>query len=83
MLSPTAILNYLGNMRHELIYHETDQCFFESLQHKESVLIPTCLIYGGPEGTTLLLENLVSFCRNVNIIFRIKHLSLEFCHRSL
>ena len=39
--------------------------------------------YGGPEGTTLLLENVVSFCKNVNVIFRIKHLSLEFCHRSM
>ena len=38
--------------------------------------------YGGPEGTTLLLENVVSFCKNVTFIFRVKHLSLEFCHRS-
>ena len=39
--------------------------------------------YGGPEGTTLLLENVVSFCKNETVIFRIEHLSLEFCHRSL
>ena len=39
--------------------------------------------YGGPEGTTLLLENVVSFCKNITVIFRIKHLSLEFCNRSL
>ena len=39
--------------------------------------------YGGPEGTTLLLENVVSFCKNVTVIFRIKHLPLKFCHRSL
>ena len=40
-------------------------------------------IYGGPQGTTLLLENVVSFCKNTTVIFRIEHLSLEFCNRSL
>lgn len=39
--------------------------------------------YGGPQGTTLLLENVVSFCKNTTVIFRIEHLSLEFCNRSL
>ena len=46
-------------------------------------LAPSSLCYGGPEGTTLLLENVVSFCKNVTVIFRIKHLSLKFCYRSL
>ena len=27
------------------------------------------MLYGGPEGTTLLLENVVSFCKNITVQF--------------
>ena len=48
-----------------------------ALLHAQSHFLVTGFIeYGGPEGTTLLRENVASFCKNITI-------SLEFCNRSL